>query len=273
MVARMTFNTANCVPRDEQSGNADHDGSVSRAAPMTAELEWQPSTRYCDQPMTWQTRLFGMGGVGSVGLLIVVGALFTWTTYHAAQPPATLSVFDVSPPAAPPEPPSEVPPGPQQVQKEKQQPDIDMPRIEPPEIQIPSVSPLPMQVAKPVLDPGPPVKDTTAPESKPAPPAPQVSTGKPTWQGLVLGALNKVKRYPRESSFRREQGVPYVRIVLDREGKVLSVRLERSSGFRPLDDEALAMPKRASPLPKPPDEVTGDRLELVVPVEFFIGAR
>ncbi|WP_279606813.1 hypothetical protein [Sphingobium yanoikuyae] len=30
------------------------------------------------------------------------------------------------------------------------------------------------------------------------------------------------------------------------------------------------MPKRASPLPRPPEEVKGDSIELVVPVEFFI---
>ncbi|MPT49375.1 MAG: energy transducer TonB, partial [Sphingobium sp.] len=53
----------------------------------------------------------------------------------------------------------------------------------------------------------------------------------------------------------------------------LSVRLERSSGFRSLDDEAVALPKRASPLPKPPEDVKGDTIELVVPVEFFMKTR
>ncbi|HEY8602737.1 hypothetical protein [Tsuneonella suprasediminis] len=35
--------------------------------------------------------------------------------------------------------------------------------------------------------------------------------------------------------------------MMDREGKVLSVRLERSSGLRGLDNEIIALPKRASP--------------------------
>ena len=74
----------------------------------------------------------------------------------------------------------------------------------------------------------------------------------------------------REATFRRQQGVPYIRFVMDREGKVLSVRLERSSGYRPLDDEAVALPKRAQPLPKPPEDVKGETVELVVPVEFFM---
>lgn len=249
------------------------DDPVGLPPAFTTDSVWQRSTRYSDQPMSLQTRLFGAGGVALIALLMLGGALITWTTYQAVQAPSALNVFDVAPPAAPPEPPSETPPGPEQVQKEKPQLPIEMPRIEPPEIQLPSINPMPLQVAKPVPDPGPPVKDTTAPETQPAPPAPQVSTGKPTWEGLVLGALNKVKRYPREASFRRQQGVPYIRFVMDRDGKVLSVRLERSSGFRSLDDEALALPRRASPLPEPPEDMMGDTLELVVPVEFFMRTR
>ncbi|PNU03051.1 energy transducer TonB [Novosphingobium guangzhouense] len=74
------------------------------------------------------------------------------------------------------------------------------------------------------------------------PPGPKqfqkVSDAKPTWEGQVLAALNKVKRYPREASFRHQQGVPYIRFVMSGEGRVLSVRLERSSGIRSLDDQS-----------------------------------
>jgi len=222
------------------------------------------------QPMTLRTRLSGAGGVAMIGLLVVAGAFVTWHSYAVTKAPAKLSVFAVAPPAAPPEPVSEVPPGPEQQQKEQPQPDPDQPKIEPPRIEVPSLNNMPRAVATPVPDPGPPVRETTAPESRPAPPAPQPSAGKPTWEGLVLGALNKVKRYPRDAHFARQQGVPYIRFVMNREGKVVSVRLERSSGFRSLDQEAMALPKRAQPLPKPPEDVRGDTIELVVPVEFFM---
>lgn len=240
------------------------------AIPAITPVHWQPSSRYSDQPMTLGTRLFGMGGVALIALVIVGGALFTWTVFHASKEPTHLSVFNVTPPAAPPEPAHEKPPGPEQEQKERAEPIPARPVIPPPQIQLPSPNPVPVPVAKPLVDPGPPVKDTTAPEAKPEPPAPQPSNAKPTWEGLVLGALNKVKRYPREAVMRRQQGVPYIRFVMDREGKVLSSRIERSSGFRPLDDEAVSLPKRAQPLPKPPAEVKGDNIELVVPVEFFM---
>ena len=232
--------------------------------------EWQTSGRYADQPMSLQTRLFGMGGVCCVAVVIAAGLFLSWQVYTAAKPTPALSVFDIAAPAAPPEPQRDTPPGPELVQKEKAQLQPDRPRIEVPEIQIPSENQVTLIAAKPVIDPGPPIEKTTAPETKPAPPAQKASDAKPTWEGLVLGALNKVKRYPREASFRRQQGVPYIRFVMNRDGKVLSVRLERSSGVRSLDDEALSLPKRASPLPKPPEEVKGDSIELVVPVEFFM---
>ena len=244
-------------------------------APLTdralshVEPAWTYS-RYSDQTMPLRTRLAGMGGVGAIGLAALAVSFVTWHTYVAPKSTPTLSIFAVAPPAAPPEPAREVPPGPEQVQKEKSQPTPQQPMLEPPKIIVPSANMLPAVAAKPVPDPAPPIKETTAPESKPAPPAPQISTGKPTWEGLVLGALNKVKRYPRDAHFARQQGVPYIRFVMDRDGTLLSARIERSSGVRSLDQEALALPKRAQPLPKPPEDVKGDSIELVVPVEFFL---
>jgi protein TonB len=213
-----------------------------------------------------------MGGTSAIGLVILACLFLTWHTYAAVPAATTLTAFNVAPPAAPPEPVRELAPGPEQVKKDKPVPQPDRPEIEMPKIAIPSdnlvIAAPPAKPTPP--DPGPPVKETTAPVSKPAPPAPQVSSGEPTWQGLVLAALDKVKRYPRDAHFARQQGVPYIRFTMDRQGKVLSASLERSSGFRSLDQEALSLPKRAQPLPKPPEDVKGDAIELVVPVEFFL---
>lgn len=238
--------------------------------PPVRTTAWERAPRYSDQPMSAGARLFGLGGTSAIVLFILLGVFVTWRTYGPPPQPARISVFDVAPPAAPPAPVSEVPQGPKQVRKEKQQVDLERPKIEPPRIAIPSPASLPAAADQPRPDPGPPIKETTAPENTPAPPAPQVSMGKPTWEGLVLGALNKAKRYPRDAHFARQQGIPYIRFVMDREGKVLSVRIESSSGFRSLDQEALALPRRAQPLPKPPEDVKGDTIELVVPVEFFM---
>lgn len=65
----------------------------------------------------------------------------------------------------------------------------------------------------------------------------------------------------------------HVRFVMNREGRVLSSRIERSSGHPALDRAALDMLTRAQPLPTPPAEVAGAQIELVVPVEFFVRGR
>jgi protein TonB len=113
--------------------------------------------------------------------------------------------------------------------------------------------------------------EDAAPPTLAAPPAPQVSSNAPdTWQGRVLARLGKFRRYPAGARGRREEGVPYIRFTMERNGTVLSSTLERSSGFADLDREAVRLPKRAQPLPKPPSDVVGDTIELVVPVEFVI---
>lgn len=228
----------------------------------------QSYARYIDQPMSWRTRLMGIASTSAVALTLLGCALLSWRAYTAPPTPATLSAFNVEPPASPPEPVQEAPPGPrkkQQAEVKSQAAFIEQPRIE-----TPILNPVPVAADKPAPKPGPPVKETTAPESKPAPPAPQVSTGKPTWEGLVLGALNKARRYPRDAWFARQQGVPWISFTMDRQGKVLSVSLERASGVRSLDQEALSLPKRAQPLPKPPEDMKGETFNLVVPVEFFL---
>lgn len=246
--------------------------SISEESAPSADPTWQRSTRYSDQPLSWRTRLFGMGVTSVIALLILGGALFTWTSYQATPALSALSVFDVRPPASPPETPQEEKEAPKPVRKKEKPPEPQPARpIEPPMVQISQISvPVAVAVQKPA-DPGPMEPETAAPRTLPAPPAPQMSgNAHDSWEGRVLARLAKNRRYPPWAMSRREHGVPYVRIVMDREGKVLSSRLERSCGFPELDREAVALPKRASPLPKPPDDKPGETLELVVPIEFIL---
>ena len=188
----------------------------------------------------------------------------------AVEPAITI---DMAPPAAPPVPPSERPPGPKQVKAEvpklKVQDDpVKTPPASHPAVAMPVAPPQPPQVETKQAAP-----QTTAPAARPEPPAPVQSSGQVTWQGLVLARFEKFKRYPWYAQSRRQQGVPSIRFVMNRDGKVLSSRLERSSGFPALDSEAVSLPKRSQPLPKPPAEVPGETIEMVVPVEFFLAGH
>ncbi|WP_232495581.1 energy transducer TonB [Novosphingobium kaempferiae] len=78
------------------------------------------------------------------------------------------------------------------------------------------------------------------------------------------------KIYPRRSRMRHEEGVVQVRFTLDRAGMLLDGAVLRGSGFTALDEEAMAVLRRASPFPRAPVEVTGERIEFTVPIEFSL---
>lgn len=88
------------------------------------------------------------------------------------------------------------------------------------------------------------------------------------WQSQVIAHLNRMKRYPADARRRREEGVPQLQFSIDRSGRVLSARIVRSSGFPSLDQAALDMINRASPLPAPPASMPDSRITLTVPVNF-----
>ena len=82
--------------------------------------------------------------------------------------------------------------------------------------------------------------------------------------------LEKYKQYPRRARRRHQQGTAYLRFVIDRDGQVLSYEIERSSGYPLLDEEAERILRRAQPLPAMPEGLVLSRLELVVPVSFYM---
>ena len=249
----------------------DDGNQVGSKGSAPVETRSQPLERHGYQAHA-NSRWFGLGGTTIVACLVATGFLITISTrFVKVTPPAALTVMDLKRPVSPPD----TPPG-----EEKVPEPMEKKETRPEPVQImpvrPAISPIP-QVATPIpaearpADSAPKEPETAASGTMPAAPAKQgTSSGPDTWEGRVLARLNKYRRYPRIAMIQRKQGVPWIRFVMDRDGKVLSARLERSSGSSDLDREALSLPKRAAPLPKPPAEKPGDTLELVVPVEFFL---
>jgi protein TonB len=93
--------------------------------------------------------------------------------------------------------------------------------------------------------------------------APSISPAK--WQSRLSAWLNRHKRYPRGAKSRREEGVVSVSFAISASGDVLSARVSRSSGNSELDQAALDMLRRASPVPAPPPGVAR---KIAVPVQF-----
>lgn len=95
---------------------------------------------------------------------------------------------------------------------------------------------------------------------------PSVSPEK--WQSQLNAHLNRNKRYPAEARRQRQQGIPQLQFSIDASGNVLSARIIRSSGFPALDEAALEMINRASPVPAPPAAMARSKITLTVPVNF-----
>jgi periplasmic protein TonB len=89
-----------------------------------------------------------------------------------------------------------------------------------------------------------------------------------TWQKELAVHLEKYKRYPGNRPPRSVEIV--VQFVLDRAGHVVSAEVAKSSGDAAFDDAALAMMKRADPLPAPPPLVADDGLTFSMPVIFRV---
>ena len=158
---------------------------------------------------------------------------------------------------AEPEPPKDEP---QQQVEEKIEPLPTLPNTE-------AVLPQPKErpVEKPKPKPVPPAPVTTAPP-RPHPSAAQVST----WHRQIAIALQRHKGYPAAAQARQETGVATVSFSIDRQGRVVSARIVRSSQHAALDAETLATVHRAAPFPQPPANMPGQTFDFVVPVQFSI---
>ncbi|MFZ1096771.1 MAG: TonB family protein, partial [Xanthobacteraceae bacterium] len=97
---------------------------------------------------------------------------------------------------------------------------------------------------------------------------PKTSNVVPTWTTRIVALLERNKRYHPAAQARGEQGVAQVFFSLDRQGRVIDSRITRSSGAAALDEEALALLRRAEPFPAPPAELAGPQVNLTVPIRF-----
>jgi protein TonB len=172
-----------------------------------------------------------------------------------------------------PEPRTEVRPEPQPV-----------PRVEPPPVPVaqPRIEP----VTRPVQPPAPPVAVATvrpAPVAAPVPPSapPQPVALKPEpsvplveprllqiYGQSISKEIKRYQKYPPLAQRRGWEGTAEVLLQIATDGKVTSITLGKSTGRSVLDEEALNMVRRASPLPQAPQNLRGRELMVTVPIVF-----
>lgn len=86
----------------------------------------------------------------------------------------------------------------------------------------------------------------------------------------LMAWLAQHRTYPDAAKKDKTQGTAVVRFTIDRQGRVLSASIDRSSGATVLDAAALEVLQRASPVPAMPDSMGRDRLTISLPIEYAL---
>lgn len=217
----------------------------------------------------------------ALGIVLVAGALVgaglvVLDRFQSSDgpPPAPIMLTLAPMPAAPVAPENNAPPGPLHTEDEPTPDDAppkpdDIVPAKKADIPAPSKRPKPEPKAAPAVSAPP-----AAPNIAPVAAAPIAGAGtkdadaRTRWQAQLRVHLERYKRYPRDARLRGDTGTVTLAFAVDRAGNVLSSAITHSSGFPALDRETVTMLKRAAPLPPPPPEITGARIEITIPIEF-----
>ena len=147
--------------------------------------------------------------------------------------------------------------------------------------QTPAASPatLPEAAAVPVAPPAMTTEVAAAPRAADVASAPPATTPRPTAPRASAEALDSYRRqltdlfareheYPRVAAMRGWEGEVRLRLRVARRGQLLGVRVDRSSGFEVLDQDALALLEGHGSLPPLPDALELAEIEVVVPITY-----
>ncbi len=84
-----------------------------------------------------------------------------------------------------------------------------------------------------------------------------------------MGRIAESIRYPAEARLNQWQGKVVVQVIITANGDIESVKIVQSSGFDILDQEALALLQRLSPL-KLDRPLGKERIPLQIPIRYAL---
>jgi protein TonB len=183
---------------------------------------------------------------------------------EAPSPPLTLREIPALPP--PPPPPPKPQPAPPQAAPKPQALPPPAPHVSPPQQQL-AHSPLnrPTQPQQP--GPGDTRQASRAPPSSFVNPADVYGQRKveESYQALIMRQVQQRSVYSRANS---EEGQVVALVTVSRDGRLIDARVDRSSGYRNLDNAALDALRQAGPYPPLPGDIPGDRHTFVVLMNY-----
>ncbi|MBR2820224.1 MAG: TonB family protein, partial [Reyranella sp.] len=76
--------------------------------------------------------------------------------------------------------------------------------------------------------------------------------------------------YPAVARENRQSGRVVTRVTINRDGYLVDVRIDRSSGWPAIDAAEIAAIRRAMPLPPVPNGMPGDPIVLILPMNYGV---
>lgn len=137
--------------------------------------------------------------------------------------------------------------------------------VEAPVIEKPKLT-LPVQPAPTVATPTAAADDDTEEESLTA----QSLLSRQFYISDLLRKINGNTSYPRRAQERGQEGNIRLAVIIDRQGKVLSLHPLAESPHNLLNREARDAVNRSAPFPALPDSIQGNRFEFTVPIRFVL---
>lgn len=106
--------------------------------------------------------------------------------------------------------------------------------------------------------------------SKPQPLTPAVDTKgiQNAYLSYIHQSANHLKTYPKNARRLSQEGVAYVHFVIQSDGTISNITLQKSSGFSLLDAAALQLIASLKTLKPIPEELAKERYDLVLPVDY-----
>jgi len=190
-------------------------------------------------------------------------------------PPPPVTERDIPKPLPVPRPPAPPPP-----QQQAARPTAPPPPAPPPPAQRPAPSPpahappQPQQVRPSPLAPHTPGGSQSQAAAKSSPtfrnPADDYGQRRAQEQYLwqVMRRIAQFPYVPKNTSMVREEGTVLTRVTISRQGQLLDVVMENSSGLPSLDAGVLETIRRASPYPPLPADIPGNQHTFQLPVSF-----
>lgn len=184
-----------------------------------------------------QRKLWGVAGVVVLHALLLWGLQAGLHRTLAQKLPTVVQAILLEEKRPEPPPAPSPPPAPPSPSTPKPPPIVPPAFVPPPEVPAPAATPKAIAAVTPSPTPPNPVPVAQVTPAPPSPPAPAASPPARTVAGVNMAQCDKPE-YPSTSKRLEEEGTVSLRFLVGVDGKVIQSEIEKSSGFKRLDEAA-----------------------------------